>query len=208
MVNLNYIRWKLCHIMPYSFIDRLIRPHFADEEGQNVLWFAPYLVERREGGGYIQVGDNCRIEGRLICHRKNSRIIIGSRTSIGGGAVVEALNQVVIGDDCLLSHHVTIQDHNSHPVEWKYRKDDVLNWIAGRKDWTHVRQADVIIGPKCWIGTRAIILKGVKLGEGSVVGAGAVVTKSFLPYSLIAGNPAKLIRYLGNDSAEHTNAEA
>jgi acetyltransferase-like isoleucine patch superfamily enzyme len=168
-------------------------PRFADSTGQNVLWYARNCVQRRAGIGYVEVGDNCRIEGWLVCHQPTSQILIGSRTSIGGGTVIEALNRVMIGDDCLIAHHVTIQDHNSHPLEWEHRKNDVLDWIAGRKDWSHVAHADVMIGPKCWIGTRVIILKGVCLGEGTIVGAGSVVTKSVPPYSVIAGNPAKPI---------------
>lgn len=171
-------------------------PQFADQEGEGVVWFGLHCVQRREGGGFVAVGDHTRIEGALICHRLNSRIIVGSRTSIGGGTVIESLRSVVIGDDCLISHNVTIQDHDSHPLDWQQRSNDVLNWLAGLKDWTHVKQADVVIERRCWVGTRCIILKGVHLGEGCVVAAGSVVTKSFPPYSLIAGNPARLIRKL------------
>lgn len=190
------IRWIVYKILlrRFAYLARKIRPAFADVEGKNVQWYGPHCVERREGGGYIKVGDNCRIEGTLICHRPTSQILIGSRTSIGGDAVIESLGKVVISDDCLISNHVTIQDHNSHPLQWEYRQNDVLDWIANRKNWTYVKQADISIGAKCWIGTRSIILKGVELGEGTIVGAGSVVTKSFPPYSVIAGNPAVLIR--------------
>lgn len=192
------VRWHLHRILRRRLgrVCANIRPRFADVEGRNVLWFRWNLVERREGDGHIEVGDNCRMEGKLICHRKTSQITIGSRTAVGGGTTIESLSRVSIGDDCLISHYVTIQDHDSHPLEWDNRKNDVLDWLAGRKDWTHVKHADVVIEPRCWIGTRSVVLKGVRLGEGTVVGAGSVVTKSFPAYSLIGGNPARLIRSL------------
>lgn len=56
-------------------------------------------------------------------------------------------------------------------------------------------EKEVIIADDVWIGTRAIILPGVKIGKHSIIGAGAVVTKSFPENSIIGGNPAKLIRY-------------
>lgn len=201
--GLNYNRmqrlgWRLYRRLPPTWARRFsgLRPQLADKEGEGVLWFGLYCVQRREGGGFVAVGDHTRIEGTMVCHRTDSRIVIGSRTSIGGETVIESLRNVFIGDDCLISHYITIQDHNSHPLDWEYRSQDVVNWIAGLKDWTHVEQADVVIENKCWIGTRSIILKGVHLGEGCVVGAGSVVTKSFPAYSVVAGNPARLIRTL------------
>jgi acetyltransferase-like isoleucine patch superfamily enzyme len=55
------------------------------------------------------------------------------------------------------------------------------------------RGGDVVIGDRVWIGYRAIVLPGVKIGEGAVVGAGAVVTKDVEPYAIVAGNPARKV---------------
>lgn len=196
--RLQRLGWKVYRRLPPALARRFrrLRPRFADQEGEGVAWFGLHCVQRREGGGFVAVGDQARIEGALICHRRDSRIAIGARTSIGGATVIESLQSVTIGDDCLISHYVTIQDHDSHPLDWEHRSSDVADWLAGLKDWTHVEHADVIIARRCWIGTHCIILKGVHLGEGCVVGAGSVVTKSFPAYSVIAGNPARLIRSL------------
>ena len=59
-----------------------------------------------------------------------------------------------------------------------------------------VKIAPVRIGDKAWIGFNAIILKGVTVGEGAIVAAGAVVTKDVPPYTIVAGNPARVIRTL------------
>ena len=69
-------------------------------------------------------------------------------------------------------------------------------WHEGRKDWTHVAHAAVTIKDKAWIGFNVSILKGVTIGEGAVVGAGSVVTRDVAPYSVVAGNPVRLIRML------------
>ena len=58
----------------------------------------------------------------------------------------------------------------------------------------NVEYAPVEIGNDVWIGSRVIILPGLKIGEGSIIGAGSVVTKDVMPYSIVAGNPAKLIK--------------
>ena len=64
---------------------------------------------------------------------------------------------------------------------------------------------DITIEDDVWIGSRAIILKGVTIGRGSIVGAGAVVTKSTPPYSIVAGNPAKMVkvRFTESEIQEH-----
>jgi galactoside O-acetyltransferase len=102
----------------------------------------------------------------------------------------------------LVSWGVTIVDHNSHALEWDLRRDDVTEWMAGRKRWDHVKVAPVTIGNKCWIGFGASILKGVTVGEGAVIGACAVVTRDVPPFTVVAGNPAQEIRVL-NQSPTH-----
>jgi acetyltransferase-like isoleucine patch superfamily enzyme len=70
------------------------------------------------------------------------------------------------------------------------------------REW--IQQSPIIIGKDCWIGTNAVILPGVVLGDNVIVGAGAVVTHSFPDNTIIAGVPAKIIRHFGN-KLEHIN---
>ena len=73
------------------------------------------------------------------------------------------------------------------------------DWHAGRKDWSKVPCAPVVIGNRVWIGCNALVLKGVRIGDGAVVAAGTVVTRDVPANSLVGGNPARVIRELAND---------
>ncbi|MBW7940936.1 MAG: acyltransferase [Candidatus Kuenenia stuttgartiensis] len=101
---------------------------------------------------------------------------------------------IEIGDDVMVSWDCTIIDTNAHSVKSEERASDVLDWAKGEKDWSRVESKKIVVEQKCWIGFKSIIMKGVNLGEGSVVAAGSVVTKDSEPYSVIGGNPAMLIK--------------
>lgn len=89
-----------------------------------------------------------------------------------------------------------IVDHNSHAISWENRSNDVKDWYVGKKNWDNVIRKPVKINNKAWIGFNSIILKGITIGEGAIVGAGSVVTKDVPPYTIVAGNPAKIISEL------------
>ena len=151
-----------------------------------------------ESGSEFQIGSNSLFEGQIITYSEEACVKIGSRTFIGG-SLLSSLKNITIGDDVLVSWGCTIMDHNSHSTSWSKRKNDVSDWMSGRKDWTNVAAGSVIIQNKVWIGANVIILKNVIIGEGCIVGAGSVVTKSFPAWSIIAGNPAKLVKIIPED---------
>lgn len=111
----------------------------------------------------------------------NPVIIVGCGNAFGRRATIEAHQRVEIGNDNIIGPDAYIVDSDHD--------------ISGLK--APIRQGvfacPVRIGSNCWIGAKAIILKGVQLGDGCVVGAGAVVTKSFGPDCIVGGVPARLI---------------
>jgi acetyltransferase-like isoleucine patch superfamily enzyme len=151
-------------------------------------------ISRRMGGGLVQIGDDSQVGANIVCNLPTAEVTIGRRTFIGAGVLLDSAARISIGDDVLIAYQVVLSDHDSHSLYWPHRQDDVVRWRRGEKDWTHVERGPIVIGPRCWIGMRAIVLKRVQLGEGCVVAAGSVVTKSYPAYSLIAGNPGRLIR--------------
>ncbi len=100
------------------------------------------------------------------------------------GVYINAVNGVSIGDYTNIGPNVGIVSSNH----------DFINNDA------HVKEAPVVIGRFCWMGMGAVVLPGVVLADFTIVGAGAIVTRSFTDgYCVIAGNPAKIIKYLNKD---------
>lgn len=143
----------------------------------------------------LRIGNGSMVEGSLRFDREGASIQIGERTFIGGAALISA-QKITVGDDVLIAWGSTVVDHNSHAISWQSRSGDVIDWRKGVKDWGQVKIKPVTIQSKVWIGFNTIILKGDTIGEGAIVGAGSVVTTDVPPFTIVAGNPAKVIREL------------
>ena len=145
----------------------------------------------------LSLGPGSILEAGVTFERPRAVVKIGARTFVNG--FLAAAERIVIGDDVLVAWGVTIVDHDSHAVAFSRRSHDVEQWGRGVKDWSSVRVQPVTIEHKAWIGMHAILLRGVTIGEGAIVGAGAVVTHDVAPWTVVGGNPAKSIRVLGVD---------
>ncbi len=108
---------------------------------------------------------------------------IGAHTIIGDRTHINCQTSISIGMHCAISWDVEILDSDMHT-------------IVGEDGQPLPNRLSVTIEDRVWIGTRALILKGVTIGHDSIVAAGAVVASSIPPHSICAGNPAKVIRQL------------
>jgi acetyltransferase-like isoleucine patch superfamily enzyme len=140
----------------------------------------------------LTVGEHSMVSGSISFERPHSQVTIGDRTFMNGHLI--AAERITVGDDVLMAWGVTVVDHDSHSQSFSKRAQDVLMWSRGEKDWTNVTIRPVTIGNKSWIGFDASILKGITIGEGAVVAACSVVTKDVAPWTVVAGNPARVIR--------------
>jgi acetyltransferase-like isoleucine patch superfamily enzyme len=155
------------------------------------LWMEqlPYVV----GGGSIVIGDNVRISGKpgigfSTKIHANPVLTIGNNTFVGHGTSFAIAQRIEVGANCYLAAGVTIADNDGHPLNWMKRRQNLP------PDVSEVRP--VTIGDDVWIGRRASVLKGVSIGDRSIVGADAVVTKNVPPDTVVAGNPARVIKML------------
>lgn len=140
---------------------------------------------RIEGNGKIIIGKCCHIyNSKIICYSP-CKIFIGNNVSCVWNVVFDCYSTgtIALGNDVIIGPNVYITNHNHG-----YNKDTVIRknkYIGG----------DTIIGNDVWIGANVTILRGVTIGDGAVIGAGSVVTKNVPPYSIVAGVPAKIIKY-------------
>lgn len=124
---------------------------------------------------------------------------IGDFTFVGYGVSIRVAQRVQIGKYCKISDRCVIADNNGHPLDMIRRCADLP------VDPSEVHP--VIIEDGVWIGTCAVILKGVTIGKGSIIGAGSVVTKSIPPHCIAAGNPACVVKKLGPEHVEEVSRE-
>ena len=121
---------------------------------------------------------------------------IGDFTLLNG-ALIMAEEDIDIGSHCLISWNVGVADSDFHPLEPAQRLIDaqaLAPYFKNRPLRPKLKTAPVKIADNVWIGMNAIILKGVTIGENSVVAAGSVVTKSVPPNTVVAGNPAVVVK--------------
>ena len=110
-----------------------------------------------------------------------------------------------IGDFCSIAENVTILLGGNHPVDWvsSFPFGAIFEEFKGRcgEYPEKMSKGDVIIGNDVWIGLNATILSGITIGDGVIIAANAVVTKNVEPYTIVGGNPAKLIKKRFSDEA-------
>lgn len=135
-------------------------------------------------GSFSWIGVNTDFAGIKCRSERKARLSIGDNTSIGNNAVITANNNVSIGKNCILSAYVFISDH-------------IHEYADVSKDLNNQPLSEggkVIIGDNVFIGIKSSIMRNVTIGERVVIGANSVVTKDIPPYTVVAGNPGKVIK--------------
>lgn len=196
----------LCKLYKYYLRKRRTRllKGKVDIHPSAILLDSAYFDYRtEEESKRIFIDEESMIGCNFIFESDSGVIKIGKRTFINAGTNIISINEIEIGDDVTIGWNIYIYDHDSHSLDYRFRKDDIErqreDFYANRnfifsKDWSTVKSAPVKICNKVWIGFNAIILKGVTIGEGAIVVAGAVVTKDVPAWTVVAGNPATIVK--------------
>lgn len=129
---------------------------------------------------FRSVGRDCRLDRSLFVYP--GRVSLGNRVYLGRYCYLDG--EITIGDFTMLASSVAVVggDH-------AFDRRDVMMIDSGREHWKPTR-----IGRDCWIGHGAILLNGITIGDGSIVAAGSVVLADVPPLSIVAGNPARVVR--------------
>lgn len=150
----------------------------------------------------VTIGERTVVRG-IIRNEVNGKVSIGNDVYLGDDTLISCAKSIKIGDYSLIAHGVQIFDNDTHPLDPKMRQlhfDMIRGMIPMTK--LDVPSRPVIVGHSVWIGMNSLIMKGVTIGDDTVVAAGSVVTRD-LPGSVIAsGNPAEPVRYLKKTSGD------
>ena len=136
----------------------------------------------------IRIGEKCNLEHDVYLkvsggYAQTISIRIGDGCFLGGGCELNALSSIVIGSCCLIASGTRFIDHD-HGIE--------LGTLMKHQP---ERSAEILVGSDVWFGVNCTILKGVTIGDGAIIAAGSVVTKNVPPLAIVAGVPARILRF-------------
>jgi acetyltransferase-like isoleucine patch superfamily enzyme len=168
----------------FAYIEREFPSSISLWARLDVIPRAPHHERHR-----LSIGRNTLIEGLCVICTWHGDVILHDGASIGIGSIV--MGPVLIGEGTACSQNCFIsgQSHHYEDVSKNFLRQGVH---TGR----------VVIGKNVWIGANSIILPGVKIGDNSVIAAGSTITEDVPAYSVVAGNPAKIIKQYDSKSKQ------
>jgi acetyltransferase-like isoleucine patch superfamily enzyme len=164
-----------------------------------------FFLCRSEMPAGVRIGRGASVYlGTMFDAGPRGRISLGDFALVHGARII-CDEEVVIGDHALISWNVVLMDTYRVPLDPAARRRELAR-VPGRRP----RHLDagaparpVRLGRNVWIGFEACVLPGVTVGEGAVVGARSVVAEDVPPYTVVAGNPARVVRRLKEGSSSH-----
>jgi acetyltransferase-like isoleucine patch superfamily enzyme len=191
------------------FVHHLLIPQNQARPRRWVNWFLnPFVHKRHQSANisstarldvlpfnHFSIGAHSAIEDFCVVNNGVGDVQIGSNSLVGIGSVV--IGPVSIGSDVIIAQHVVMSglNHGYQAIDVPIRQQAV-----SRKQ--------IVIEDDCWIGANVTITSGVRIGRHSVVAGGSVVTRDVLPYSVVGGNPARVLKYYDETLEQWISAES
>ncbi|WP_078864206.1 acyltransferase [Streptomyces sp. AcH 505] len=173
-----------------SLWDRRQQRYCQCGEGSKIL--SSGRVVNSGDAGNVVLGKWTWLAGELLVYPHGGRIDIGDHCYVGEGTRIWSLSNVRIGSRVFLSHGVNVHDNDAHSLSAAERhrhfRERVQTGAASFVE--NVSSGDIEICDDAWIGFNSTILKGVRIGEGAIIGACSTVTRDVAPYTVVVGNPA------------------
>lgn len=183
-----------------QFINYILSRNKLIIEKNAVLHNTAKIINSMHQINAIQIGEFTHIKGELLTFGHGGKIKIGKYCFLGEQSKIWSAQSILIGDRVLISHNVNIFDNVTHPISAKARHEQFKQIIStGQPKSINLLENPIIIEDDVLIGCMSIILSGVTIGKGAIVGAGSVVTKDVPAWTIVAGNPAKIIREIQED---------
>lgn len=143
----------------------------------------------------IRIGAFTHVRGELLTFGHGGAIRIGEYCYVGENTRIWSGKSIDIGDRVLISHNCNIFDNDTHPTNPRERHEQFKAIIStGQPGNINLNDKAIVIEDDVLIGANVSVLKGVRVGRGAVIGIGSVVLRDVPSYTIVAGNPAKIIR--------------
>lgn len=175
----------------------LVAMHTKRVTGNNFTFYPETSIQNMQNNpSQISIGNKTHVRGTLLIFKYGGKITIGRDCYVGEGTRIWSGQEIIIGNNVLIAHNVSIVDTNAHEIDASERTERYIELIENGP-WSNkgsIETKPIVIQNNAWISFNAVILKGVTIGEGAIVAAASVVTKDVEPYTMVAGNPAMVVK--------------
>ena len=191
LIGFNFIKTKYRQLKnKLEIFGKLRKSKIKISGDNNILYIGKNTLLRdsnifiKGNNNILYIGDDCVVNNTsIILDNEGSEIRIGNKTSIAKVQIVSLEPyKIEIGEDCMLSYDIEIRNTDSHKIYDKNTNERINEGSS------------INIGNHVWLGMRAIILKGVTIGDNSIVAAGSIVTKDVKANTIVSGNPARQVK--------------
>lgn len=153
------------------------------------------ILNPHKDAGRIVIGESSILKCEIQLLGHGGRVLIGDYCHVGENSYLWSGMSIRIGNRVLIGHGCNVFDNDIHPMGAGLRHKQYVEIITiGQPKKITLNDSEVVIEDDVWIGANVTVLKGVRIGEGAIIGANSVVTKNIEPYTVNAGNPTRVLK--------------